>query len=116
MGEFFANNKRAIVLALAIGLGLFLVYWFFLRKKKNVLNPVKEEKPLLERTAEMKLAEQVEAIKNDTKWMTDTEQTAEQENNPIEKQVVLNAIWVLKQDEKLTREETEYLEEKYTNE
>jgi hypothetical protein len=62
----------------------------------------------------MKLAEQVEAIKKDPKWMADTEQTAEEENNPIEKQVVLNAIWVLKQDEKLTKEEIEYLEEKYT--
>lgn len=110
--EFLSNNKRTIILILAIALALFLVYWFFLRKKSEQKPEVKA--PVLERTAEMKLEEQVQAIKSDNKWMADTEALAAEENNPVEKQVILHAIWVLKQDDKLSREELEYLQEKYS--
>jgi flagellar biosynthesis/type III secretory pathway M-ring protein FliF/YscJ len=110
--EFLQNNKRTIILILALAVVAFLVYWFFLRKKSE---PQKSElAPLLERTAEMKLTEQVEAIQKDPKWIQDTEAVAAEENNPLEKQVILTAIWILKQDEKLSKEELAYLEQKYS--
>ena len=114
--EFWQNNKRIIILVAIIALVAFLVYWFFLRKKPE-LEPVKvvsSEMPVLERTAEIKLLEQVEEIKADKKWMEDLQAVATEENNCLEKQVILTAIWILKQDEKLAKEELAYLEEKYS--